>query len=1212
MKIFQTFLFLSTFLLSGHIAMAQLENGLMLHYTFDKVVGKKVMDSSGNGIDANLINNAKVEKMGSYNVLNLGSGNGYLNMTSAAGKQFISTDTYSISVYYLVEDNASLDGAGYFLWTFATNSATTATEGKYNAYRLNAQRFAISPGGYTGEVGMEVGSPSPKGMWKHVAYVQEKNIGSLYIDGMLVGSLDNMPINSSNFGSIAPTCNWLGRAAFSSDNYLKQTLIADFRLYSRKLSPEELSLLSSETSNLKYQYEHGSSGDKSELMKLISEVENFLNGNTVDNCLIGAIDDLKDELTVAKQYASSENVAQVVLDSRVRSLTSAYNTAKTSKAFDFDITSLTDAYDTERGFRHPGGLHTDADFERIKSQLASGNSKVTQAWNVLLASEYSQAGVPTWPTETIWRSGSGDNYLNAARGAHMAYQNALRWKIAGTKANAETAVNILMAWVNGSKYVSGNTNLSLASGLYGYEFAQAAELMRDYKGWKRDDFEAFKNWIKRVWYPVCIDFLRRRHDTWFNAANWTTAGYDGRPGHYWSNWGLCNALAVMSFGILCDDVHIYNQGLSYYKYDQVGNWKESTGDYVTNYGLTEYLGHLVPALGDDARGPYGKLGQMQESGRDQGHATMALGLAVDICQTAWSQGDDLYSYMDNRLAAGIEGLAAYNFGGIENGPWTNYGYADCRTAWHNAWVQTGHNGGSRGQVRAYWARVIGHYEGIKGVKMKYSEIGLNNMGIDDGGTGGSSGDYDHLGYSVLTCTYDGLAQESERPTLLTPKMTVNGEVILHNELGGLRNTYNVDTNTGVAPGTIITLSPQLPSGATDTSQWEWNTGETSQSITIVADKSYVYRATYTNENGVKSEQAFSIFVQGDASPFGYSGYANVNGSSASDMNDIHAFYGDNVTLGLNGEGGYGSFLWDNGTTNATRTLTAIRDREIVGMYITQGGRREAVRFKIHVDTLKPRIIVNGTATEGVLSLIVNQGDIVVISPKVANGLTNSHYEWSDGSSGQELNIGSISESGTYTVNFTSEEMSFSQTYTILVVNASNYELPEGDYLVGSRADGTLLTHTDSKIEFSAPERSDDGTYPDSQIWSIARTTDKDGIYKYTFVNKEAGKGIGLTGSLSGSGSSFYLTNASGTDYFSIYSSNNRYWSIVDGTTLNTISVQSLEDFPIAILPTTSDVTGISKIEVEQSDTWYDISGRQLAERPTSRGIFIHNGKKVQL
>jgi hypothetical protein len=164
----------------------------------------------------------------------------------------------------------------------------------------------------------------------------------------------------------------------------------------------------------------------------------------------------------------------------------------------------------------------------------------------------------------------------------------------------------------------------------------------------------------------------------------------------------------MSIGILCDDVHIYNQGLSYYKYDQVGSFTQNPGSVIYNRGLNEFIGNLVPVVHDDERGPYGKLGQMQESGRDQGHSLMALGLAADICQVAWNQGDDLYSYMDNRFAAGAEFIAAYNHSGVEDLPWTEYRYADCRTAWHNTWNMTANNEGGRGASRPFWDRIVGH------------------------------------------------------------------------------------------------------------------------------------------------------------------------------------------------------------------------------------------------------------------------------------------------------------------------------------------------------------------------------------------------------------------------------------------------------------------------------------------------------------------------
>ncbi len=1192
---------------------AQNEENLLIHYDFQDVTGTAVADASGNNVTARLVNNAKVLDMGTYRVLSLGSENGYLNMTTLAGKALASTDIFSISTYYFVEEDATLDGAGFFLWSFSNSTAVGGDTGKYTAYRLNAQRVATSTGGYTNEVGIETGTQSTKGVWKHVAYVQDGSNASLYIDGVLIGSVDNMPKNSTNFGSSSVNYNWLGRAPFTNDSYLQKTMIADFRLYSKALTLNDVSQLASKTKDLTYQYEHGSAGDKTALLAAIAEAEAFLSGASAEEYMIGAVEDFIDQLELAKQCVATEMVSQAYIDSRLKSLTTAKANMMAYKGMSFNIVNLTDAYDTERGFRHPGGLHTDADFERIKAQLAAGDAKVTEAWNLLLSSEYARADIATWPTETVWRSGSGDNYLNAARGAHMAYQNALRWKIAGTKANADATVRILMQWVDVCKYVSGNTNLSLASGLYGYEFAQAAELVRDYSGWKREDFKRFQEWIKRVWYPACIDFLRRRHETWRNDANARTAGGQ-RPGHYWSNWGLCNALAVMSFGILCDDVHMYNQGLSYYKYDQVGNWVDVTSGQVNNIGLTEYLGNLVPAWRDDARGPYGKLGQMQESGRDQGHATMALGLAVDICQVAWNQGDDLFSYMDNRLAAGIEGLAAYNYGNVEDGPWTNYGYADCRTAWHNAWVQTGHNGGSRGQIRPYWARVIGHYEGVKGVKMRYSEIALNNMGIDGGGWGGSSGPYDHLGWSVLTCTQNGMATDETKPTLLTPKMTVNGKVIYHNELGGLQNNYDVNTNTGVVTGTIITLSPQLPSGATDTGNWKWNTGETSKDITISANKSYVYRATYTNEHGVESEQVFSIYVQGDCSPFGMTPWAQVGGQNVEDLQNIEVFYGEDVVLGINGEGNYGAYLWDNGTTLNTRTLRVIRDREVSGAYITQGGRQQTATFKIKVITVKPRIILNGVEYEDTLTMVVKRGDNVSLSPKVAASFSDARYSWSNGSEESSLNFNDIQESQDLTLTFTSLEGTFRQTYKIYVVDEeSGFDLAEGKYVLVNVEDGSVMTCEEGSLTFKDAQYDSKGNYAGNQIITVKKATTA-APFKYTFQFESEGKYIATSGKPGTTGGKFTLFNALGTEFCVGQSASKRYWSINEDNTFNTLTDKEIIGFPFRFVPVSESITDINDIQsgIDSEAEWYTLSGIRLEGRPSVSGIYIRNGKKVAI
>ncbi len=568
------------------------------------------------------------------------------------------------------------------------------------------------------------------------------------------------------------------------------------------------------------------------------------------------------------------------------------------------------AQSADRGFIHPGGLHTQADFDRVKAQIKAKNQTVVKAYNKLRAAEYAQASVQTYPVETIVRGGSGENYINAARGATMAYQNALRWKIGGTVANAKAAVRILMAWANKTTAISGTSDACLAYGLYGYQFAQAAELMRDYEGWKREDFEKFQQWMLTLWYPGAIGFLRSRNGTWENSSKWWKA-----PGHYWSNWGLCNALCVISIGILCDDVQIYNEGISFIKYDQVGNFTdpptihEVTGhsDYtgqgaIQNDGLTEFLGNLVVTTSDVSGfkfqvssgeevevGGYGHLGQMNESGRDTGHSAMALGLAVDIAKIAWNQGDDLFAYMNHRLAAGIEYVAAQTQS-VQGLPWTDYIYGTNGIYYSDgrAWVMTEPALGA--QMRPYWGTVIGLYEGVKGVQMPFSELAYQQMGIDEGGKGSTSGGYDHLGYSVLMNTYDEqLCPADSVPTELTgqmeysasltaslvPSLTqekkrglVSGKIINHTEFGALVNTYSTTKSTLLPNNKTLRLIPVLPDGEEDTGQWQWNTGETTREITIDTGWSYIYRVTYTNKNGIKSQLAFSIATTDKGEPVG--------------------------------------------------------------------------------------------------------------------------------------------------------------------------------------------------------------------------------------------------------------------------------------------------------------------------------------------------------
>ncbi len=990
-------LLMAAFLLTlSTVAWAQDEH-LRLHFDFSQVQGTTVTDVAA-GVNAKLVGVAKVEQVGRYGVLNLGNGQGYLNMTGSAGIIVRSLADFTISACYRVDDAASLSGNGYFLWAFSTSSACTQTEGKYMAYRLNAQRMATSTGGYGSESGMETGTASDKGRWMHVLYRQSGQRGELFVDGRRVGQNATMPVLKEVFTSTPASC-WIGRAPFSGDNYLRQTLVADVRLYDEAVSDAQVARLAAVASAIEQEQNYGTPSDLSSLREKVAECQAFVGGG-LSAYAPNAVAELRDAIAVAELEIAAARASQLLIDHYVSTLTQLLAAARATEGYQgkqvFPATR-------EHGFIHPGGIVSQQDIDRAKALLAAGDERIKRAWEILCANEYSHADIATWPVETIVRGGSGgQNYMNVARGAAMAYQNALRWKIGGTKDNADAAVRILMAWARGNKNVSGDTNLSLAAGIYGYELANAAELMRDYEGWSQEDFNEFCQYMVRTWYNPAIDFLRRRHDTWHN---WRY-NVGQRPGHYWSNWGLCNALCVMSIGVLCDDVHMYNQGVSFYKYDHVGTFRDrSKLTTILNDGCNEFIGNLVPVVLPDERGPLGYLGQMQESGRDQGHALMALGLALDICQVGLTQGDDLYAYMNDRIAAGLEHVAALNFGGVAGTslPWITYNYADCRGTMGAGWAQTAPNEGGKGEFRPYWDRAIGYYEGLRGVKLQYAEKASAAVCPDGGGGNYSqnSGGFDHVGFSTLTSWRPAITAD-EAITPLSGDIVYKGQTLTNQtNLGGLKYNYEACPTKAIpADGADITLIPQLPEGTDDSGQWLWSTGETTRQLTVKADRSYVYRVTYTAPNGRKSQQAFAIAVSGDAPADAMTSEATIGGTvlSGSDAETIEAtvLSGSTVTLSASAATGWtNDFLWDNGQKTATITVPALlTSRSYTCQYANQSGAVSECRFRLSVvDALQH---INGATTDTATLLPGSQATLQLAIPTYADAST---ITWDDGTTG---------------------------------------------------------------------------------------------------------------------------------------------------------------------------------------------------------------------
>jgi hypothetical protein len=214
-----------------------------------------------------------------------------------------------------------------------------------------------------------------------------------------------------------------------------------------------------------------------------------------------------------------------------------------------------DATGTKPAFVHPGLLHNKEDFARMRNNLRREPWK--SAWGRLIANRHAFLAYKPRPVAVLVRGRDrlhteAENYSLLFNDVAAAYACALRWQISGDRAYAEKAVEILNAWSSNLKQITGSSDLALAAGIYGYQMANAAEIVRTYDGWKPDDFARFCQMIREVFYPINRDFLERHNDT--------------KMDHYWANWDLCNIAAVLAIGILCDEREPYDFAVDYFKH----------------------------------------------------------------------------------------------------------------------------------------------------------------------------------------------------------------------------------------------------------------------------------------------------------------------------------------------------------------------------------------------------------------------------------------------------------------------------------------------------------------------------------------------------------------------------------------------------------------------------------------------------------------------
>ncbi|PLB19033.1 MAG: Fibronectin type III domain protein [Flavobacteriaceae bacterium FS1-H7996/R] len=527
---------------------------------------------------------------------------------------------------------------------------------------------------------------------------------------------------------------------------------------------------------------------------------------------------------------------------------------------------------TAQEFVHPGGLHSLEDLNRMKEKVAAGESPWIEGWNALVSDGKSSAsyGISGGVRE------NANQRQNMNRDAQAAYLNALRWYISGDVAHAEKAISIYNAYAHTVNQIpsGGNTDILGLGGIGFTAMAMGAEIMRLYEGWAPEDFEKFKFMMKEYFYPVSHDFLTNHRGAC--------------PTYYWANWDLNNISALVAIGILVDDRDIFNEGIEYFK-NGIGAGS---------------IKNAVPFV-------QGNFGQWQESGRDQSHALLGIGLMANTCQLAWNQGVDLYSYDDNRFLKGAEYVARTGALSLD-APFFEE-YDSCANRGHR-WIAS--NALGRYFDQPVWEIVYNHYVVKQGLEAPHVEAMAQIMRF-----AGSTND--QLGHGTLTYTLDAAAS----PLTFTapPGQQMQGLTVKEG-IERVELTWNA-VETIDAEGFTVKRATSSGGPYTTVASWTGSTNPRYTDTNVENGMTYYYVVSARNEVGDGPESVEISATPMDAVqelPIGWTrtdiGNVSVEGEAVyAEVNTGHTF----ITKGAGSIGGTSDALgFTYGIASGDVTLTA--------------------------------------------------------------------------------------------------------------------------------------------------------------------------------------------------------------------------------------------------------------------------------------------------
>lgn len=265
-------------------------------------------------------------------------------------------------------------------------------------------------------------------------------------------------------------------------------------------------------------------------------------------------------------------------------------------------------------FIHPGINQTSADLEYMREKVMKGEQPWKDAFERL--KDATDPGFEVKAFTHVMRGPYGRPNIGGndlSKGADMAYNCALLWYITKDRAYARKAIEIINAWARVIWDFDYN-DAKLLAGWTGHLFCNAAEILRyTESGWEQKDIDTFTNMLMTVYYPLMRYY--------FPEAN--------------GNWDGAIIHSILAIAIFTDNREMFNNAIDHFLYGRV------------NGSIFKYI---YPS------------GQCQETMRDQAHVQLGLGEFAGAARVAYTQGVDLFSLGNNRIALGYEFTASFLMG----------------------------------------------------------------------------------------------------------------------------------------------------------------------------------------------------------------------------------------------------------------------------------------------------------------------------------------------------------------------------------------------------------------------------------------------------------------------------------------------------------------------------------------------------------------------